>query len=309
MTFSIRPDAALFDRVSRDEALPAAVRAGFADPLARLSVVTVTRDAVRQLGCYRLVETRERLVAVTPRGGETEVSLVDTRLPEAMIADVLGLDAPLVDLGHKYDLDTAAIWALAALADAHRQHELECLLARAPSRLAGVDADAVHLRALDGAVMPDPRWLSGLLSQLMGAGDVTEASLDAGLATLARAGIVIEQDGLWSVQPDFAAAFAHLQVPLAGARLCIDLRRNAARTTVVFVRSIAVVWVVESPGDDALTLRACDGSSARRLLHDALARSLTDPSPAVDPERLCARCGQVAATTDRFCGRCGARLA
>jgi hypothetical protein len=309
MTLSIRPDAALVDRLSRDDTLPAAVRAGLADPLAHLSVEVVTRDSIRRLDAYRVVGADGKLVAVTPgRAGEAAVSLVDGGLPEALVVETLGLDAPLADLGHRSELDLAALWALAALADAHRQRELECLLARAASPPAGIDADAVYLRALDGATMPDPRWLSGLLTQLLGAGDVTEGHIGDGLAVLARARLIVEQAGRWSPRPDFATAFAHLQVPLAGVRLAVDVRYGDGNrgAVVVLLRSLASVWVIDLSAAGPLGLRAVTGAEARRIVQAIVAAALTvTPRPAA---RHCGRCGKPAEAASRFCGHCGAAL-
>ena len=152
---------------------------------------------------------------------------VDATLAEALIVETLGLDQPLAPVDHRSELDIAALWALAAMADAHRQAELESLLARTPARQVALNEDSIYLRALDGATLPDPRWLSGILTQIFGPGDVTEARLLAGLDLLARGGLIARgKTGLWSPQPAFVTAFAHLELPLAAAVLAVDRRRD-----------------------------------------------------------------------------------
>lgn len=192
MIETIAPDQVLLDRAAKTGPLPPAVRAGLAAPMARISVTTVTRDGGRRLDCYAVAGTGKQLAAVTPDAeGEAAVSFpVDGVLAEALIVETLGLDQPLAQIDHRSEFDIAALWALAALADAHRQAELESLLARTPTRQVAISEDSIYLRALDGAALPDPRWLSGMLSQVFGPGDVTEARLLEGLAALARAGLI-----------------------------------------------------------------------------------------------------------------------
>jgi hypothetical protein len=301
----LRPQAGALATALRT--LPAAVGAGLDDPLARIAVATVTRDSSRRLDLYR-VDGADGLVAVTPKAdGDAAVSFpVDGALAEALMVETLGLDGPLAALDHASELDAAALWALAALADAYRQRELESLLARAPSAPPAIDADSIYLRALDGATMPDPRWLSGLLTQLVGPGDVTEACIMEGLAALARAGLVAEQAGRWSPRPDFVTAFAHLQVPLAAARLAVDVRPGDRNVSLGFLRGLASVWMIDLSAAGSLTLRAVAGAEARRVIHGAIAAALTVmPSVAA---RRCRQCGHAAAGTDRFCGHCGAAL-
>lgn len=281
--------------------LPDDVRAAIAAPAARLSVTTVTRDGGQRLDAYPVGEGR--FAALTAKGdGEAAVGYpLGGADIEALIAGALGLDQPLADIGHRGELPAAGLWALAALADAHRQLELESLLARVPARRLALDADTIYLRALDGASLPDPRWLSGLLTQLMGPGDVTETRLQAGLAALARAGLIAEQNGMWSPQPPFALAFAYLEVPLAGARLVIDIA--GARSTLVLLRTLAALWLLHPRGEQ-VQLRSVDGAAARQAVRDAIAAAAARaPAP-----RSCPRCGRPAADTDRFCAKCGTAL-
>jgi hypothetical protein len=307
---SLRPQAGALATAVRT--LPAAVGAGLAEPQARIAVTTVSRDSSRRLDLYR-VDGADGLVAVTPKAeGDAAVSFpVDGALTEALMVETLGLDCPLAGLDHASELDTTALWALAALADAHRQRELESLLARAPSPPVGVDADSIYLRALDGATMPDPRWLSGLLTRLIGPGDVAEARIGAGLAALARAGLVAEQAGLWSPRPDFATGFAHLEVPLAGARLTVARRRGggADTATLVVLRGLAAIWLIEPRGPaSSLSLRAVDGNEARRMVHDTIAPAIKPSPPPTPTARVCGHCSRPVAVADRFCGQCGAEL-
>jgi hypothetical protein len=304
---SLRPQADVLATALRT--LPAAIGAALAEPQARITVAAISRDSRRRLDLYGVDGAGADLVAVTPTSdGEVAVSFpVESTLAEALIVETLGLDAPLVDLGHRSDLDLPALWALAALADAHRQRELEGLLARTPSAPPAIDADAIYLRALDGASMPDPRWLSGLLTQLVGPGDVTEARIGQGLAALARNRLVAEQAGLWSPQPDFVAAFAHLQVPLAGVRLAVDVRHGDGIKSVamILLRSLASLWAIDLPAAAPPSLSAVTGAEARHIVQAIIAAALTvTPRPA----RHCGRCGQTADAASRFCGRCGAAL-
>ena len=264
------------------------------------------------------------MAAVTPDAeGEATVSFpVDGALAEALIVETLGLDQPLAPVDHRSDLDVAALWALAAMADAHRQAELESLLARTPARQIALSEDSIYLRALDGATLPDPRWLSGILTQIFGPGDVTEARLLAGLDLLARGGMVARgPTGLWSPQPAFVTAFAHLELPLAGAVLSIDRRQAGGfdTATLVFLRSFAAVWVIEPRGAAAaptgVRLSSVSADDARTLVHDAIALGLKEPAappqtqkPA-EPLRFCRQCGHPATAADRFCGKCGTALA
>ena len=181
-TQTIAPDAVQLDRAANAAQLPPAVRAGLADPSARIAVTTVTRDGGRRLDCYAVAGAGKQLAAVTPdaEGGAAVSFPVDGALAEALIVETLGLDQPLAPVDHRSELDIAALWALAAMADAHRQAELESLLARTPARQVALNEDSIYLRALDGATLPDPRWLSGMLTQIFGPGDVTEARLLAG---------------------------------------------------------------------------------------------------------------------------------
>ena len=307
---SLRPQAGALATALRT--LPAAVASGLAEPQARIAVTTVTRDSSRRLDLYR-VDGADGLVAVTPKAeGDAVVSFpVGGALAEALIVETLGLDGPLAALDHTSELDAAALWALAAFADAHRQRELESLLARAPSAPLAIDADTIYLRALDGATMPDPRWLSGLLTRLIGAGDVAEARIGDGLAALARAGLIAEQAGLWAPRPDFVTAFAHLEVPLAGARLTVDRRRDGGidSVTLVVLRSLAAVWVIEPRGSaSVLALRAVDGGETRRMVHDTIAPAIKPSPPPTPAARVCRHCDRPAAAADRFCGQCGAVL-
>jgi hypothetical protein len=172
--------------------LPPPVRAGLADPSARIAVTTVTRDGGRRLDCYAVAGAGKQLAAVTPdaEGGAAVSFPVDGALAESLVVETLGLDQPLAPVDHRSELDIAALWALAAMADAHRQAELESLLARTPARQVAINEDSIYLRALDGATLPDPRWLSGMLTQIFGPGDVTEARLLAGLDLLARGRLI-----------------------------------------------------------------------------------------------------------------------
>lgn len=320
---TIAPDSVQLDRAAGAAQLPTAVRAGLADPLARIAVTTVTRDGGRRLDCYAVDGAGKRLAAVTPNAdGEVAVSFpVDAALAEALIAETLGLDQPLPDIGHRSEFDLAALWALAALADAHRQMELESLLARVPGRQSALDEDSIYLRALDGATLSDPRWLSAMLTHLIGSGDVTEARIRDGLAALARSGLIARgATGLWSPQPGFVTAFAHLEMPLSGVRLSID-RHGAGSVdhgTLLLLRSLAAVWVIELRAANRVLLRSVSAGDASKLAHDAIALALAVDRPPPNiaaatagqdaPRRFCQQCGQPAGADARFCGGCGAAL-
>jgi hypothetical protein len=328
MIQTIAPDSVQLDLAANAGRLPPAIRTGLTDPLARIAVTTVTRDGGRRLDCYALGGAEKRLAAVTPNAdGEAAVSFpVDAALAEALIVETLGLEQPLADLGHRSELDLAALWALAAMADAHRQVELESLLARTPGHQAALDEDNIYMRALDGATLPDPRWLSGMLTRLIGPGDVTEVRILDGLAVLARGGMIARgSTGLWSPQPAFAAAFAHLEMPLSGARLSIDRRGPGGidHGTLLFLRTVAAVWIIELRGPaEAPThvlLRSIGANDARKFAHDAIALAIAvdRPQPAAPSptrketaaRRFCPQCGRPLGTADRFCGECGTALA
>ncbi len=322
-TQTIAPDPTQLDRAANAAQLPAAVRAGLAAPLARIAVTTVTRDGGRRLDCYAIGGAEKRLTAVTPNAdGEAAVSFpVNTALAEALIVETLGLGQPLADIGHHSELDLAALWALAAMADAHRQVELESLLARTPGGKIALDDDTIYMRALDGATLSDSRWLSAMLTHLIGPGDVTEAHIHEGLAGLARADLIAQDTtGFWSPQSAFASAFAHLEMPLSGARLSID-RRGAEgidHATLVFLRALATVWIVELRGTRRVLLRSASASDTRKFVQDAIALALTadrppprSPSPdrkQAATRRSCQQCGHPVGSADRFCGDCGAAL-
>jgi hypothetical protein len=315
-----KPDPATLDRAVRANQLSVAVAAALADPVARISAVTIARDGGRRLDCYAIAgETR--LAAVTPtENGDTAVSFpIVPDTVEVLLDDALGLGQPLVDLGQKFELDIAALWAVAALVDAHRQRQLETLLARTAPPPPGVDDDAVLLRALDGATLADPRWLSSLLNGLVGPADVSEAQLASGLQALDRGGLVgRDARGLWSPRPDFTTAFANLEVPLAGAQLVIERRHAGAvdRVVLAFVRTLAAVWILQPRSAcQRVLLRSAGGADARGIIHDAIALAITPPSaaqpatPTPPPvKRFCHHCGRPAASTDRFCGHCGTEL-
>ncbi|MDP3693446.1 zinc ribbon domain-containing protein [Bradyrhizobium sp.] len=318
---TIAPDLLQLERAANAAQLSAAVRTGLADPSARIAVTTVTRDGGRRLDCYAVAGAGKQLAAVTPNaGGGAAVSFpVDVALAEALIVETLGLDQPLAPVDHRSELDIAALWALAAMADAHRQAELESLLARSPARQVAINEDSIYLRALDGATLSDPRWLSGMLTQIFGPGDVTEARLLAGLDVLTRGGLIARgKTGLWSPQPAFVTAFAHLELPLAAAVLSVDRRRADGFDSVslVFLRSFAAVWVIEPLGatgaPTAVRLSSVSDADARALVHDALALALKEPAPqaqkATAAPRFCKQCGHPATAADRFCGQCGAAL-
>ncbi len=320
---TIAPDLLQLDRAANAAQLPAAVRTGLADPSARIAVTTVTRDGGRRLDCYAVTCAAKQLAAVTPdaEGGAAVAFPVDATLAEALIVETLGLDQPLAPVDHRSELDIAALWALAAMADAHRQAELESLLARSPARQVAINEDSIYLRALDGATLPDPRWLSGMLTQILGPGDVTEARLLAGLDVLARGGLIARgKTGLWSPQPAFVTAFAHLELPLAAAVLSIDRRRTGGfdSAMLVFLRSFAAVWVIEPLGaagaPTAVRLSSVSAADATTLVHDAVALALKEPAApsqaqkAAAAPRFCKQCGHRATPADRFCGKCGAEL-
>ncbi len=322
-TQTIAPDAVQLDRAAKAGQLPPPVRAGLADPSARIAVTTVTRDGGRRLDCYAVAGAGKQLAAVTPdaEGGAAVSFPVDGALAESLVVETLGLDQPLAPVDHRSELDTAALWALAAMADAHRQAELESLLARTPTRQVALNEDSIYLRALDGATMPDPRWLSGMLTQIFGPGDVTEARLLAGLDVLARGGLIARgKTGLWSPQPAFVTAFAHLELPLAAAVLSVDRRRTGGfdSATLAFLRSFAAVWVIEPLGPAgapaAVRLSSVSAADARTLVHDAIALALKEPAaPPQAPKaaaapRFCKQCGHPATPAARFCGQCGAEL-
>ncbi len=327
MIQTIAPNSVQLDRAANAGRMPPAIRAGLADPLARIAVTTVTRDGGRRLDCYAVGGAEKRLAAVTPNAdGEATVSFpVDVALTEALIAETLGLEQALPDIGHRSELDIAALWALTAMADAHRQVELESLLARTPGHQAALDEDNIYMRALDGATLPDPRWLSGMLTRLIGPGDVTEVRILDGLAVLARGGMIARDSaGLWSPQPAFAAAFAHLEMPLAGVRLSID-RRGAdgiEHGTLVFLRTVAAAWIIELRGPTEATtrvlLRSVSAGDARKFAHDAIALALSvdrtvlkASSPAQKQPaapRFCQQCGHPVGMACRFCADCGAEL-
>lgn len=323
MIQTIAPDLRQLDRAANAARLPAAVRTGLADPSARIAVTTVTRDGGRRLDCYAVAGAGKQLAAVTPdaAGGAAVSFPVDATLAEALIVETLGLDQPLAPVDHRSELDIAALWALAAMTDAHRQAELESLLARTPARQIAINEDSIYLRALDGATLPDPRWLSGMLTQILGPGDVTEARLLAGLDVLARGGMIARgKTGLWSPQPAFVTAFAHLELPLAAAVLSVDRRRAGEfdSATLVFLRSFAAVWVIEPLGaagaPTAVRLSSVSAADARTLVHDAVALALEEPAAppqaqkAAAAPRFCKQCGHPAAAADRFCGKCGTAL-
>ena len=320
---TITPDLLQLDSAANAAQLPSPVRAGLANPLARIAVTTVTRDGGRRLDCYAVAGAGKQLAAVTPdaEGGAAVSFPVDGALAEALIVETLGLDQPLAPIDHRSELDIAALWALAAMADAHRQAELESLLARTPARQVAINEDSIYLRALDGATLPDPRWLSGMLTQIFGPGDVAEARLLAGLDVLARGGLIARgKTGLWSPQPAFVTAFAHLELPLAAAVLSVDRRRAGGfdSASLVFLRSFAAVWVIEPLGPAgapaAVRLSSVGGADARTLAHDAIALALKQPAAppqaqkAAAAPRFCKQCGHPAAPADRFCGQCGAGL-
>jgi hypothetical protein len=320
---TIAPDLHQLERAANAAQLPSAARAGLADPLARIAVTTVTRDGGRRLDCYAVAGAGKQMAAVTPdAGGGAAVSFpVDGALAEALIVETLGLDQPLAPVDHRSELDIAALWALAAMADAHRQAELESLLARTQARQVAINEDSIYLRALDGATLPDSRWLSGMLTQIFGPGDVTEARLLAGLDVLARGGMIARgKTGLWSPQPAFVTAFAHFELPLAAAVLSIDRRRTGGydSATLVFLRSFAAVWVIEPLGPagapTAVRLSSVSAADARTLVHDAVALALKEPAAppqaqkAAAAPRFCKQCGHPATSADRFCGKCGAAL-
>ena len=322
-TQTIAPDAVQLDRAAKAGQLPPPVRAGLADPSARIAVTTVTRDGGRRLDCYAVAGAGKQLAAVTPdaEGGAAVSFPVDGALAESLVVETLGLDQPLAPVDHRSELDTAALWALAAMADAHRQAELESLLARTPTRQVALNEDSIYLRALDGATMPDPRWLSGMLTQIFGPGDVTEARLLAGLDVLARGGLIARgKTGLWSPQPAFVTAFAHLELPLVAAVLSVDRRRTGGfdSATLAFLRSFAAVWVIEPLGPAgppaAVRLSSVSAADARTLVHDAIALALKEPAaPPQAPKaaaapRFCKQCGHPATPAARFCGQCGAEL-
>jgi hypothetical protein len=210
------------------------------------------------------------------------------------------------------------------MADAHRQLELESLLARTPAGRIALDDDTIYMRALDGATLSDPRWLSAMLTHLIGPGDVTEAHLQKGLAMLSHGGMIARgPTGLWSPQPAFAAAFSHLEMPLSGARLSIDRRGVAGidHVTLVFLRTLAAVWIIELRGPpEAAThvlLRSVSAADARQFAHDAIALALRPDRapPAISPvsseaaaRRFCQQCGRPVSMAARFCGECGAEL-
>ncbi|MCK9920286.1 zinc ribbon domain-containing protein [Microbacteriaceae bacterium K1510] len=316
----IHLDQAAIERAAQ---LPASVRAGLTDPTARISVLTVTRDGSRRLECYAVEGESERLAVVTSNGkSETVVSFpLDPKAVEALLNETLGLDQPLAEPGIERELDEAALWALAAMADAHRQLELESLLARRPERRIAVDEDSIYLRVLDGASLPDPRWLSGMLTQLLGPGDVSEARLQRGLAALERAGLIgKDSTDRWTPQPGFTAAFAHLEVPLSGARVSINWRSKNGidYVSLGLLRTLAAVWRTEPRGRaEAMTgvaLRSMTADAVRSGIHNAIVQALrTEPQPVsksntADARRFCPQCGGAVAVTDRFCGQCGAHL-
>lgn len=320
---TIAPDLVQLERAANAAQLPPAARAGLADPLARIAVTTVTRDGGRRLDCYAVPGAGKQLAAVTPdaEGGAAVSFPVDGALAEALIVETLGLDQPLAPVDHRSELDIAALWALAAMADAHRQAELESLLARSPARQVAINEDSIYLRALDGATLPDPRWLSGMLTQILGPGDVTEARLLAGLDALARGGLIARgKTGLWSPQPAFVTTFAHLELPLAAAVLSVDRRRSGGydSATLVFLRSFAAVWVIDPRGpagaSTGVRLSSVSAADARKLVHDAIALALKEPAApsqaqkAAAAPRFCRQCGNPATPADRFCGKCGAAL-
>ncbi len=321
---TIAPDLLQLDRAANAAQLPPPVRAGLANPLARITVTTVTRDGGRRLDCYAVAGAGKQMAAVTPdaEGGAAVSFPVDGALAEALIVETLGLDQPLAPVDHRSELDIAALWALAAMADAHRQAELESLLARTPASQVALNEDSIYLRALDGATLSDPRWLSGMLTQIFGPGDVAEARLVAGLDVLARGGLIVPgKTGLWSPQPAFVTAFAHLELPLAAAVLAVDRRRAGGfdSAALVFLRSFAAVWVIEPLGPagapSAVRLSSVSAADARTLVHDAIALALKEPAaPPQAPKtaaapRFCKQCGHPATAADRFCGQCGAALA
>lgn len=330
----IRPDLAVLDRAVGAGQLPASVRAGLADPLARVSVLTVTRDGCRRLDCYVVDGESKRLAGITPNeNGAAAVSFpIDPKAVEALLAETLGLDQPLADFGHRSEFDIAALWALAAMIDAHRQRQLEALLARSPAPALAIDDDSIHLRALDGATLADPRWLSSLLHGLLGPADVSEARLRDGLAVLARGGLIArDAQGTWAPQPSFAAAFANLEVPLAGTRLAIDRRRDGGvdHIALVFLRTLAAVWIIQPRGAgnsvQRALLRSAGGEEARTFARSAIELAVAPPpKPQPKPQpaapkpststtttaaaRFCHQCGKPAAAGDRFCGECGTQL-
>ena len=318
----IAPDPAVIDRAIKAGQLPEALRAGLADPPARIALTLVTRDGVRRLDCYTVAGTAPKLAAVTSSGnGKAAATFpLENAAIEALLNETLGLDAPLAELGIDKDLDGAALWALAAMADAHRQRELESLLASTPARHVAVDEDAIYLRVLDGAALPDPRWLSGLLTQLLGPGDVSEARLQTGLVGLARAGLVAEdEDGLWAARPEFATAFAQLEVPLAGAMLSIDRRTGNGidHGTLALLRTLSAGWTVEPHGTgeaSGVRLRSMGRDAIRSITHAALTRALQAELTSAktvntgETRSFCPQCGRPTAATDRFCGQCGVKL-
>ena len=63
---TITPDLLQLDSAANAAQLPSPVRAGLANPLARIAVTTVTRDGGRRLDCYAVAGAGKQLAAVTP---------------------------------------------------------------------------------------------------------------------------------------------------------------------------------------------------------------------------------------------------
>ncbi len=224
------------------------------DPGIKIRVTMMTAANAQSLVAYGH-KGRDSLVGFTPaaEGGYNLSLPMDTGHILALVTTGLGLEHEIGDLRMSAHVSGAALLALAGLVDALRQRQLESLLARMREPEGGVTSDEVYLRALDGIVTADSRWTATLMHALVdGLPELKTETVDAGLNDLRTAGLAVKSaGGTWRMAEEFALCGAHLQLPLAGAKISLERQQygKVDAASLALFRMLGSLWLCRHEHD------------------------------------------------------------
>lgn len=283
--------------------------AALARPALRLTAAVGGLQGFRVLHACRAGAGGFTGCAPLPAGGWRISHPLDPDDVLAFLTAGLGLDIPTAGQEPTAGMSLAALFALAALADAVKEQSAEAWLARGPAPEPFVETNRVQGNLNLGLGKNDLRWLVSVTARICPFEAPAGPSAAAeGLEELRALGWANQNgDGLWGLSPELEELAPHLWSP-AGFGFLTRLtggEESAGLEHLGFFRTLASVWLLEFSGGDEPAVRVSIPPSHRLL--DGLHAWLTETEPA--PSSACPACGRATAPGDAFCTGCGARLA
>lgn len=223
----------------------------------------------------------------------------------------------------RQDLSVDELTVVAALADAHREEQLQACIDRRPARSGAVTRELAVQQVAAGTSSADHRWLISILSQFAAPGNGPDAEqLNAGAASLVARKLASANEGALALNPDlqtFCSGFANVTPFLA-----LAVHEPWADPEVkLFTRGVQNFWSIEylsRPASSRVRVSRLGGRAMEALLRQHLSplgthtATLAPPiaqnvSPAPAAPATCSTCGRVAKPGARFCAGCGSALA